>query len=93
MLMKLEETQKSAIIVNAAKQKKKKKENNTFKCCGWAVKAIAMYTVISLTSKGLCMCKCNPPITASILRECALLEHPNRASVALLEIYGAVAAI
>lgn len=42
MLMKLEETQKSAIIVNAAKQKNKKKENNTFKCCGWAVKAIAI---------------------------------------------------
>lgn len=43
MLMKLEETQKSAIIVNAAKQKnKKEEENNTFKCCGWAVKAIAI---------------------------------------------------
>lgn len=44
MPMKLEETQKSAIIVNAAKQKnkKRKKENNTFKCCGWAVKAIAI---------------------------------------------------
>lgn len=73
------------------------KECDNRECSEIKKKSQHVQTLIAVisqrTPKGLCAIKYNPLITASILRSCTLLEYANRAPVALLETYGAVAAI